>query len=349
MTECWHSNNDEGLTPGPGRSPVRTASEMLKAAREKKGLSQKDVADKMFLTTAFVRYIDEGAFDKIPKPAFIKGYLRSYARVVGLSGDEVVGAYQRGVDEAEQAFELRDVTDESVGSHTITGPVVQTGVGGLAGLVMIVGLVWWLVGGDEESPRQPASDAMAEAETVGPVSAEPGIGRSNRGQASTATGGETESSGEIPVVSGGEADSGDEGTAPVADLDEQPADSGPGAQAQEPGAGVIVSAEQEVTVERISRGEANYITVNAGGEAKIEFSFSDECWVEVTDGNDASIYSDLNRQGDVLTIHGVAPFEVLLGRATSVTLRYNDEPVDFERRITSEKTARLTLGGSSRI
>ncbi|MEX1237317.1 MAG: helix-turn-helix domain-containing protein, partial [Pseudomonadales bacterium] len=74
---------------------VSAVSKLLIEAREAKGLSQKEVAEQLYLTVTFIRYIDEGAFDKIPKPAFIKGYLRSYARVVGLDGDAVIEAYNQ--------------------------------------------------------------------------------------------------------------------------------------------------------------------------------------------------------------------------------------------------------------
>ena len=122
------------------------------AAREKLGLTQKEVADKLFLTTTFIKYIDEGEFDKIPKPAFIKGYLRSYARVVELSGDEMVALYEAALTAGEPEAEIRGVTEESVGTAAITGPVLQTGLIGLAGLALIVGIVWWAGSSDEEAP-----------------------------------------------------------------------------------------------------------------------------------------------------------------------------------------------------
>ena len=72
---------------------VKTPSELLVEARQRLGLSQKEVADELYLTTSFIEYIDVGEFASIPKPAFIKGYLRAYARVVELSGDEIVALY----------------------------------------------------------------------------------------------------------------------------------------------------------------------------------------------------------------------------------------------------------------
>ena len=44
-----------------------TVSSLLISAREGLGLSQKDVADMLFLQLAFIQRIDEGLFQKLPK------------------------------------------------------------------------------------------------------------------------------------------------------------------------------------------------------------------------------------------------------------------------------------------
>ena len=93
------------------------------------------------------------------KPSFIKGYLRSYARVVGADGSEIVSRYGSELQVAEQSLKIRDVTDETVGSVNFTGPVLQTGLVGLLGVVVVVGVVWWFAAdaGDEEMKVSPAA------------------------------------------------------------------------------------------------------------------------------------------------------------------------------------------------
>ena len=48
-----------------------TVSGLLFSAREELGLSQKDVADMLFLQVTFIQRIDEGLFQKLPKRAYI--------------------------------------------------------------------------------------------------------------------------------------------------------------------------------------------------------------------------------------------------------------------------------------
>jgi len=151
---------------------VKRPSELLAEARQRLGLSQKEVADKLYLTTSFIQYIDAGEFSNLPKPAFIKGYLRSYARVVDLSGDEIVALYDAERQITEPTPVIRGVTEEEVGTVNITGPVLQIGLIGLGGLALVVAVIWWIVfDPEEETPlsvaqpgvSQPAAQDSSEA------------------------------------------------------------------------------------------------------------------------------------------------------------------------------------------
>ena len=76
----------------------------------------------------------------------------------------------------------------------------------------------------------------------------------------------------------------------------------------------------------------------------LEFTFSGECWLEVRDANDAS-YTDLRQAGDVLGLDGQPPFNILLGDAHQVLLKYRGE--DFQIRTRPGRTvARFSVGES---
>jgi cytoskeleton protein RodZ len=150
---------------------IKGASALLTEARERLGLSQKEVADQLYLTTSFIKHIDDGEFSRIPKPAFIKGYLRTYARVVGLSGDEIVALYDAELQVAEPTLEMQKVTEEDLGTASITGPVLQTGLISLAGMALIVAVIWWAVSDPEEKTPpgivQPAASQSATQDSLG--------------------------------------------------------------------------------------------------------------------------------------------------------------------------------------
>lgn len=81
----------------------------------------------------------------------------------------------------------------------------------------------------------------------------------------------------------------------------------------------------------------------AGAKDVLELSFIHDCWVRVTDGAGNEINSGLKRAGDVLTLSGNAPFELHLGYAPGVMIKFNGKDVDFQSSIRGN-VARIKLG-----
>ena len=130
-----------------GEASTLTVSDQLRQAREAAGMTQAAVAEQLFLTETFIRYMDAGEFHRLPKQAFVRGYLRSYARVVGLDGGQLVQLYDEAFRET-----LPDTPADvavSVKENRFSGPVVLTGVIGM-GIVLILVLLVWLLTSDED-------------------------------------------------------------------------------------------------------------------------------------------------------------------------------------------------------
>lgn len=67
----------------------------LRRAREQQGLSLHDVAEQTRISVRWLAALEEARTEQLPAPVFVIGYLRSYARVLGLPGDELIEAYRR--------------------------------------------------------------------------------------------------------------------------------------------------------------------------------------------------------------------------------------------------------------
>ena len=65
----------------------------LKAARRSQGHSVKDISDQLRISVDFLTKLEAGAFDELPAPAYVTGFLRSYGRCVGLAPDPLVARY----------------------------------------------------------------------------------------------------------------------------------------------------------------------------------------------------------------------------------------------------------------
>ena len=67
--------------------------ETLRQAREQKGLSLSQVAGQLNLTENSLRQLENGAFDKLPGHTFSRGYIRAYAKLMGLDQAELVNSF----------------------------------------------------------------------------------------------------------------------------------------------------------------------------------------------------------------------------------------------------------------
>ncbi|MDC0062522.1 DUF4115 domain-containing protein [Candidatus Puniceispirillum sp.] len=65
----------------------------LKDARLSHGLSVKDISEKLRISVDFLTKLEAGAFNELPAPAYVIGFLRSYGRCVRLAPDLLVARY----------------------------------------------------------------------------------------------------------------------------------------------------------------------------------------------------------------------------------------------------------------
>lgn len=72
----------------------------LREARERKGVTLRQVADATKLSVRTLQFIEQEAFDRLPGGIFTKGYLRAYATEVGVDPEAVVSAYLEKVPSA---------------------------------------------------------------------------------------------------------------------------------------------------------------------------------------------------------------------------------------------------------
>ena len=111
----------------------------LRDAREEANMTVERVATALLLNTATVEAIEADAYDRLPSPTFVRGYLRGYARVLGLPSGPVLEMYDR------QGFEPPPLTPEvteSKQAHTSDTAVRLVTYAVVTVLVLLVGL-WW--------------------------------------------------------------------------------------------------------------------------------------------------------------------------------------------------------------
>ncbi|MFY9884277.1 MAG: helix-turn-helix domain-containing protein, partial [Candidatus Cybelea sp.] len=69
--------------------------ERFRAAREARGLSLSDVAEKLRIRALYLAAIEDERWNAIGAAVYIRGFLRTYARFLGIDPEEAVAAFNR--------------------------------------------------------------------------------------------------------------------------------------------------------------------------------------------------------------------------------------------------------------
>lgn len=332
------------------RSP--TAGETLSEARARLGLSEKEVADRLHITMHYVKALESDSYEKLPGAVFAKGYIRSYALLLGLDAQEVIARYDEHT--SQQKADIEEASRANARrKRDRNKPFV------IVSLVVFVGgsLGLWLVNsyfGEEpvaNAPPLATANSDSESQATAPVSQ---IAQVPQTQPQLSLDVEPEQQVEPAAVSApaitapsepqaaAVADSADSAAGPQDALD---TDASSAVNLQD-FAELLQSPTPEPTsrvVPVVERGP-RVIAVEASGNDVLRISFSGESWVEVNDSESEQIYRDIREAGDILEITGSAPFNILLGDAPFTHMSLNGNEIDLSSDIRIDNSARLTVG-----
>lgn len=83
-----------------------SVSQILRQTREAKGISLDEVAQRTYIKLPYLIALEEGDVSKLPAPVYIHGYIRQYAKLMGLNGSELVLQYQQDQSKQQQNSKL---------------------------------------------------------------------------------------------------------------------------------------------------------------------------------------------------------------------------------------------------
>jgi hypothetical protein len=119
----------------------------LREARERQGLDFAQLESATKIRGKYLRALEEEQFDQLPAQTYVKGFLRTYADILGLDG-------QLYVDEFNSRYGV-EVDEPPIRTRAVHGQRrVQTGavVGALVGIAVVTALVIvaWTAGSPDE-------------------------------------------------------------------------------------------------------------------------------------------------------------------------------------------------------
>ncbi|EJO6492783.1 TPA: cytoskeleton protein RodZ [Citrobacter freundii] len=320
-TEATHDKN-ETLSTG-----IR-----LRNAREQLGFSQQAVAERLCLKVSTVRDIEE---DKAPADlasTFLRGYIRSYARLVHIPEEELLPGLEKQapVRPAKvapmQSFSLGKRRKKRDGwLMTFTWLVLFVVVG-------LTGAWWW----QNHKAQQEEITTMADQS-----SAELNAGKEGAQNVpldtSAAASPDTTSAAENGAVTDSAPAQQDTAAAqaPAADAQQN-------AVVAPSQANVDTATTAPATAAPLPTDQAGVTTPAADPNALV-MNFTADCWLEVTDATGKKLFSGMQRKDGNLNLTGQAPYKLKIGAPAAVQIQFQGKPVDLSRFIRTNQVARLTV------
>ncbi|KKA44491.1 cytoskeleton protein RodZ [Salinivibrio sp. KP-1] len=328
-TEQTEEQAQSDTQPAPG--------EVLKQAREKMGWSVRDVADRLRLRVSVIEDLEQNNPDMDQLATFTRGYLRSYAKLMQIDADQLLGnsnmeASSAATVQKMQSFSRKTRRQKSESRLMWLSWVI------IAIAVGITGVWYWQnqqamtsvptqldSQQADELVTTPSAQDSAMVAADAPAMAEPAMTDSAASQ-------EAE-----PQVT----DVQDAANAPVSD------EVSPSASTASESATAVESAQtDEATTQTTpeaqptaaSEDEAPASTVNN----RLVMTFSGDCWIDVRDANGERLATGIKSEGEQVTLTGDTPYQLVLGAPSVVKITFNGDNIDLDGFPTGQ-VARLRL------
>jgi len=133
----------------------------LRRQREIREIPLREISEVTKISIRYLEALEQDRFDVLPAPVFAKGFLREYARFVGLDPDEVINSYLTTQQEAEEAGEEEARSSE----RTASSSSMLMGAGVVVLLALVAGLIYYSerFRGQESQPPPPIAAPPVQA------------------------------------------------------------------------------------------------------------------------------------------------------------------------------------------
>ncbi|MEK9499331.1 cytoskeleton protein RodZ [Photorhabdus sp. P32] len=326
-----------------------TAGQLLRQAREQHGLTQQTVADRLCLKLSTIRDIEEDNIPATMVPAFLRGYVRSYAKLVQIPEAEILAILDKHTP--AKTAKVSPMQSFSLGKKRKKRESWLMWITWLIILVVIslTGAWWW----QNHIAQQKELISMADhsaAKIAQKKGSSVDSSTESHDQAAQLPAREQATSeppvsvalAENAVVANNTSSHHQEVTQSVASTQNQ--------VMKTPGTQLAGNGPQTQTAPLpANQGTAQVPSVSENNSTavadsnKLMMNFKASCWLQVVDANGKKLFSGTKNKGDHLSLSGSLPYELTIGAPAVVDVQFRGQVVDLSRFIKESRIARLKV------
>jgi len=316
--DTQQDNQISNITSAVGQ-PL-SVGKALREAREQLGLSVNDVANRIKFATRQIEALEADDYAQLPEAAFVRGFVRSYARLLELDPAHLVSGLPSSHTNTSSVHEVKSVEIPMPSAFSSRRHNIILLAAGLV-IALSVAIFMRL----HDRAPEVAEPVTQTQTTVQPLEL-PNVTDENA-TAQLPEQNQLAVSAPEPTV-----------TAVPEQATRQPAPQQAvrTAPAQAP---VLQQSAlpKAVTAEPAPVSEQPKVKaeINASVHA-LRLEFDEDSWVEVKDGNGKILTARMHAAGSLLRVTGKTPLSVTIGNAHAVRLFDNGKNINLERNITAD-------------
>ena len=298
------------------REGERTLGTALAAERERQGLSRVEVAQRLHMSPMQIEALERGDYAHLPKGTFLRGFVRNYAKVLGVAPDPLLELLA-GTTPREPSpgivVPTQNIRFDPLGER-LSSPYVKAGTLAVVAIAVAFAAMYWAM---YVRPKPPGSAIKrAPVESPVPVASPAAPAVPAPSQAGTTPP-------PAPAVTSNTPSAASSTASDVAPLS---------SPATAPGKSAATDAATKAAAPEKA----------AGPVKRIQLHFEGESWVEIRDSRGKILFQRLNPAGADAELAARPPLQVVIGNAPEVEMTYDGRPFDLDAH-TTVAVARFTL------
>jgi cytoskeleton protein RodZ len=287
----------------------------LRSARERKGLTILQAAEKLHVDAKILESLEAEDFAALGAPVYARGHLRHYAELIGEPPAELQELYSNSPRTAQAQPDLTRISrarpTSDPGKLVVPAVFVLVAIG-------LIGTVWWILTLSRAKSRAPQVQGQIQGAGKGVV---PGVATTSESAAAAA--GNSDAMAAVPpkeTDTGVVAGKGDAKSPPPAAVPPK----------QPPAAAAAVTSARH------------------GKDAELTLKFSADSWAEVYDASGQRLFYDVGAAASAHTVKGPAPLRIVLGNASGVAVEFNGRPAPIATGVLPDGSAQFSINARGR-
>lgn len=345
-------------------TPLDSPGVLLSNARQSKQLSKADVAQKLCLKVNIIDALEKDEVLSTVSLTFTKGYIRSYAKLLGLDVESVIALFNElhasdnmPIPKKMQSFS-RKVAREN---HDSRWMMVTYS---LIAVVFILIIIWWVQNQSSdffsttsnlpsiENVSQTPAQTIETVEPEIPVATESFPTESLPTESLPTESSPTESlptelTADETVTTQSILNDTSSSDSLSNEMDSNTLDAIPDFIPSSSSANIeqvldVLENETPDVESELRLFEGDDVASDPADIVELLFSFEKDCWVKVTDATGNDIAYGIKEAGRIMPVSGQPPFSVILGAPKAVKVQYAGKSVDLSF-LSPDRTGRFVL------